>query len=233
MNKLALSILAVRLPVPRLHRRAPAGVHAAVELRVQPGRARPRLRVLDHRDRRRRRLPDLRLPGHHPLRRDHPAELRHDEPGACIGRGSPSLQTPHDLDDLELDDDGSFSVVLSAERPDGPHRRLVGAGPARPAGCSCGKCSCDWTNEVDARVAIDRLDDAGADMTPEEIARRFSDLAGVDRGDDRLRHGPGPLLPRAPRREHVPALHARSTRWAACPSRPTTTASTRSTTTRR
>ena len=39
------------------------------------------------------------------------------------------------------------------------------------------KCSCDWTNEVDARVAIDRLDDAGADMTPEEIARRFSDMA--------------------------------------------------------
>ena len=47
MNKLALSILAERLPVPRLHRRAPAGVHAAVELRVQPGRSRPRLRVLD------------------------------------------------------------------------------------------------------------------------------------------------------------------------------------------
>ncbi len=51
MNKLALSILAVRLPVPRLHRRPPAGVHAAVELRVQPGRTRPRLRVLDRRDR--------------------------------------------------------------------------------------------------------------------------------------------------------------------------------------
>jgi hypothetical protein len=39
------------------------------------------------------------------------------------------------------------------------------------------RCSCDWTGEVDARVAIERLDDAGADMTPEETARRFSDLS--------------------------------------------------------
>ena len=41
----------LRLPVPRLHRREPSGVHAAVELRVQPGRARPRLRLLDDRGR--------------------------------------------------------------------------------------------------------------------------------------------------------------------------------------
>ena len=39
------------------------------------------------------------------------------------------------------------------------------------------RCSCDWTNEVDARVAIERLDDGGADMTPAEIARRFGELA--------------------------------------------------------
>ena len=39
------------------------------------------------------------------------------------------------------------------------------------------KCSCDWKREVDARVAIERLDDRGADMSPEEIARRFSDMA--------------------------------------------------------
>ena len=38
------------------------------------------------------------------------------------------------------------------------------------------KCSCDWRAEIDARVAIHRLDDGGADMSPEEIARRFSDL---------------------------------------------------------
>jgi hypothetical protein len=39
------------------------------------------------------------------------------------------------------------------------------------------KCACDWKNELDARVAINRLDDGGQDMTPEETARRFSDLA--------------------------------------------------------
>jgi hypothetical protein len=38
------------------------------------------------------------------------------------------------------------------------------------------KCGCDWAHEVDARVAINRLDDPGEDMTPEEIAARFSDL---------------------------------------------------------
>jgi hypothetical protein len=81
----------------------------------------------------------------------------------------------HDLDDLILDDEGYFSVVLSAERPAGhtgdwweldpETRRLL-----------MRKCSCDWRNEVDARVAIERLDDGGADMTPEETARRFSEL---------------------------------------------------------
>src|SRR5205814_8533956 len=39
------------------------------------------------------------------------------------------------------------------------------------------KCACDWNHEIDARVAIERVDDGGADMTPEETARRFSDLA--------------------------------------------------------
>src|SRR5690606_8654728 len=39
------------------------------------------------------------------------------------------------------------------------------------------KCACDWRRELDARVAIERIDDGGADMTPEEIARRMSDMA--------------------------------------------------------
>jgi hypothetical protein len=39
------------------------------------------------------------------------------------------------------------------------------------------RCSCDWIGEVDARVAVNRLDDGGADMSPAEIARRFSDMA--------------------------------------------------------
>jgi hypothetical protein len=90
--------------------------------------------------------------------------------------GGGRLNITHDLDDVELDADGYFSVVLSAERPtdhrgdwwelDRGARRLL-----------MRKCACDWNQELDARVAIDRLDDGGADMSPDEIARRFSDMA--------------------------------------------------------
>ena len=97
-----------------------------------------------------------------------------------LGVSDPSAGGPapvtHDLDDLALADDGYFSVVLSPERPadytgdwwplDSNTRRLL-----------MRKCACDWREEVDARVAIDRIDDAGRDMTPDEIARRFADMA--------------------------------------------------------
>ena len=93
---------------------------------------------------------------------------------AVLEGGGPIPQSV-DLDELDVDDDGRFRVVLSAERPadhdgdwwplDPSTRRLL-----------MRKCSCDWIHEVDARVAINRLDDDGADMTPAEIARRFADL---------------------------------------------------------
>jgi hypothetical protein len=93
-----------------------------------------------------------------------------------MGAGGPVPST-HDLDeDVTRDADGYFSAILSAQRPagyDGDWWEL-GAGTRR---LLMRKCSCDWTHEIDARVAIERLDDGGADMTPEEIARRFSDLA--------------------------------------------------------
>jgi hypothetical protein len=82
----------------------------------------------------------------------------------------------HDLDDLELDDDGYFSAVLSARRPDGYDGDWWELDP-RTRRLLMRKCACDWKREVDARVAIARLDDGGADMTPDEIARRFSDMA--------------------------------------------------------
>jgi hypothetical protein len=82
----------------------------------------------------------------------------------------------NDLDELQKDKDGYFSVVLSAVRPSGytgdwwsldaPTNRLI-----------MRKCSADWNREIDARVAIDRLDGAAGEMPPEEIARRFSDMA--------------------------------------------------------
>jgi hypothetical protein len=82
----------------------------------------------------------------------------------------------HDLDDLVLDGDGYFSVVLSAERPAG-HEGDWWQLDSRTRRLLMRKCSCDWRHEVDARVAINRLDDGGADLTPEESARRFSDMA--------------------------------------------------------
>jgi hypothetical protein len=93
-----------------------------------------------------------------------------------MGAGGPAPRT-HDLDDdVTVGADGYFSAVLSTERPAGYDGDWWELSP----GCRrllMRKCSCDWINEVDARVAIERLDDGGADMTPEEIARRFSDLA--------------------------------------------------------
>jgi hypothetical protein len=44
------------------------------------------------------------------------------------------------------------------------------------------KCACDWNNELDAQVAINRLDDAGEDMSSAEIVRRFSDMADWIKG---------------------------------------------------
>jgi hypothetical protein len=93
-----------------------------------------------------------------------------------MGAGGPAPRT-HDLDDdVTVGADGYFSAVLSATRPDG----YDGDWWVLDPGCRrllMRKCSCDWNHEIDARVAIERLDDGGADMTPEEIARRFSDLA--------------------------------------------------------
>lgn len=93
---------------------------------------------------------------------------------AQIEQGSPVPAT-HDLDDLTLDPDGWFSVILSAERPDGHDGDWWQLDP-RTCRLLMRKCACDWRNEIDARVAIDRIDVTAADMTPAEIARRFSDL---------------------------------------------------------
>ena len=97
-------------------------------------------------------------------------------PALMQGRGGTSLQQAYDLDDLSLGPDGRFSVVLSAERPAGHTGDWWQLGE-HTVRLLMRRCSCDWTNEVDARVAIDRLDDDGADMTPEDTARRFSELA--------------------------------------------------------
>jgi hypothetical protein len=96
-------------------------------------------------------------------------------PAALSGGGTP-LDATHDLDDLALDEAGYFSVLLCAARPEGYGGDWWPLDP-RTRRLLARRCACDWTREVDARIAIDRLDDRGADMTPDEVARRFSDLA--------------------------------------------------------
>lgn len=90
--------------------------------------------------------------------------------------GSGPVPGTHDLDELALGDDGTFRVILSATRPEGHDGDWWQLDP-RTKRLLMRKCACDWHAEVDARVAINRLDDGGADMTPEESARRFADLA--------------------------------------------------------
>jgi hypothetical protein len=63
-------------------------------------------------------------------------------------------------------------VILSAERPPGYSGDWWQLHPVTLA-LMMRKCSCDWRNEIDARVAIDRLDES-APATTEQIAERFS-----------------------------------------------------------
>ncbi|HEY6428783.1 MAG TPA: DUF1214 domain-containing protein [Acidimicrobiales bacterium] len=87
----------------------------------------------------------------------------------------------NELDELTIADDGAFRVLLSAERPEGYD------GDWWPLDPEAGKllmrkCACDWNNELDAQVAINRLDDPGDDMSPGEIARRFSQMGDWIKG---------------------------------------------------
>jgi Protein of unknown function (DUF1214) len=91
------------------------------------------------------------------------------------GQAPPKGPTTRDLDELSIADDGSFRVILSSERPAGYSGDWweLDRGAKR---LLVRKCASDWNNEVDARMAINRLDDTGEDMTPAEIAHRISEL---------------------------------------------------------
>jgi hypothetical protein len=94
-----------------------------------------------------------------------------------IGGGGARGPVPasDDLDDLHIGPDGYFSVILSAERPAGYAGDWWRLHP-QVIRLLMRKCSRDWLHEIDARVAIDRLDERPA-ATPEEFARRFSNMA--------------------------------------------------------
>lgn len=80
----------------------------------------------------------------------------------------------HSLDDLALGPDGAFSVILSPERPAGHGGDWW---PLQPTTVRLlmRQCAVDWIRETDARVAIERLDDAPA-TTNAEVDRRIANL---------------------------------------------------------
>ncbi|MBB4615430.1 hypothetical protein [Novosphingobium taihuense] len=94
-----------------------------------------------------------------------------DVPGPSVG--------DIDLDTLTIGKDGSFSLILAPERPEGytgdfyqldPNARTVGIREA----------SYDWINEVDSTMAIERLDGPATyrRWPIDEIAYRLERLAG-------------------------------------------------------
>src|SRR3546814_11205481 len=95
-----------------------------------------------------------------------------------------------DLDTLSLGEGGRFSVILSAERPagyDGDWYRL----PANARTIGIREASYDWENEIDSRIAIERLDDAGDHRRPsmDAIAHRLERLAGFPERHEERRGG--------------------------------------------
>ena len=81
-----------------------------------------------------------------------------------------------DLDEVTLDEQGYFSVLLAQEKPEGYEGDFWKMGPITRR-LFVRRCACDWRNEIDASLAISRIDRPTADMTPEESAARFSDMA--------------------------------------------------------
>ena len=88
--------------------------------------------------------------------------------------------TMNGLDELTLGPDGYFCVILSAERPvghDGDWWRLA----PTTVRLLLRQCSVDWIQDIDARVAIERLDE-GPETSVAEIERRIGNLAAWAEG---------------------------------------------------
>lgn len=85
----------------------------------------------------------------------------------------------HDIDDLRIDADGRFEVIFSAERPEGHGGNWLPL-PAEADFILVRQFSCDWGNERDVRLAIERLDSPPLRpaLTPAEIDARLTHLLG-------------------------------------------------------
>ena len=75
------------------------------------------------------------------------------------------------------------------------------------------KCACDWNTEIDAQVAINRLDDGGEDMSAGRDRPPLLGDGRLDQGHDRLRHGARPVLPGAPRDQRPAPVPVDTAGW--------------------
>jgi hypothetical protein len=80
----------------------------------------------------------------------------------------------NDLDQLQLGPNGEFSVILSPERPEGHEGDWWQLGPDTQS-IIVRRCSTAWRNEIDSRIAIERLDPVETD-TWSDVSRRWSEL---------------------------------------------------------
>lgn len=98
-----------------------------------------------------------------------------------IGMGDPPGPgfNNYDLDELELEEDGSFEVVFSTERPDGHDGNWRYLNPEARF-MLVRQFSYEWGRERDVRVAIERLDAPPLKprMTPEQIDHALQELFG-------------------------------------------------------
>ena len=94
-----------------------------------------------------------------------------DEPGGGFNN--------YDLDDLDIEDDGTFEVVLSSERPAGHSGNWLYLHPEADF-ILTRQFSYDWGNEDDIRLSIERVDAPAAKppMTVAETDRLLRELFG-------------------------------------------------------
>ncbi|MET0370643.1 MAG: DUF1214 domain-containing protein [Sphingobium sp.] len=93
-----------------------------------------------------------------------------------LGVGRPRL-ADHDLDDLTLDKDGGFSVLLSPTRPEGHQGDWWQLDPATMS-LGLRQVAYDWSVDDDPTVSIERLDTPAASgrRTAADLQRRLVEL---------------------------------------------------------
>ena len=102
--------------------------------------------------------------------------------GTFVTRGTPgnlgTTLSNHVIDSLQIKKDGSFEVLLSAERPQG-YKGDWWKLDANATYLMVRQISYDWLREVDARLAIERLDRAAIKPRPStsEIEANLKQIA--------------------------------------------------------